>query len=308
MGRPMPGRLPDVVRDVGTGARGAGRDARIGLDQPLAVGVEVLRVQPVLLGHRACELGVELREQRRVVAQLVHVVSEVVETRGVVEVFVLLQRAFRIGNIGGRSLVYALYHRGHLLQLLADRHGNGPAVVVRGFVLLVKFVETAADALQVVSRPVFGEEVGENQVVRVSVGHHLAGRGDQVVGDVPQVVCRLDRRHEAVVEENVVEMKACGGNRFRKGRGVGAAGAAVPEPAGELPVGRDVFPMPLFGGRKLLAAAEQRGACTPRRRDPRHAVRADHHAVPLGGGRLRKLGEELFDYPGLCDVEVFVGV
>lgn len=260
MGRPMPGRLPDVVRDVGTGARGAGRDARIGLDQPLAVGVEVLRVQPVLLGHRACELGVELREQRRVVAQLVHVVPEVVETRGVVEVFVLLQRALRICNIGGRCGVDALHHRGHLLQLGADRHGNGSAVVVRGFIGFVKLVETAADTLQVVSRPVVGEEVGEDQVVRIAVGHHLAGRSDQVVGDVAQVVCRLDRRHEAVVEEDVAEVETCGGDRFRKGRGVGAAGAAVPEPACELPVGRDVFPVPLLGGRRLLAAAEQRGA------------------------------------------------
>lgn len=36
-------------------------------------------------------------------------------------------------------------------------------------------------------------------------------------------------------------------------------------------------------------------------------MRSDHHAVPLGRGRLGEILEELFDLRGLRDVEVLVG-
>ena len=129
-------------------------------------------------------------------------------------------------------------------------------------------------------------------------------------GDFAQVVRHLDRRHETVVEEDVFEPDSCGRYRLGEGRRVGTPRTAVAEPAGELPVGRNVFPVPFLGGgcRRRFRAGLRVGSAPARARcgDPRHAVRPDRDAIAFGGCGLLDVVENPGDGLGLRHVEVFV--
>lgn len=57
--RLIPACVLDIVHHDPARARRAGRNARIGRDRPLAVRIEILRMQPVAFGDGACELFVE---------------------------------------------------------------------------------------------------------------------------------------------------------------------------------------------------------------------------------------------------------
>ena len=147
-----------------------------------------------------------LRQQRGILTKVCQVIAHVEEDSRLVAVHHLdLLSVVRIKLI---TAVDGLHHRCHLVDLLAVDHGNGAARIILGIsvaegvgIVLVVVVEPVADTVIVAS-----QQVAADRGVGHTVAHHLGRRGNQVVGNLLQIIRHLDGRHITVVEEDIVGM------------------------------------------------------------------------------------------------------
>ena len=224
--------------------------------------------------HCAGELRAKLLEQRGVGAEGCHVVAKVVEYGRRIAVHALQGRAQgRVEVVGSLNLAD---NAGKAVEL--GGAGNADGSVGPG-VRSVEVEELGAH-FRVVGR---AEQARRDVGVRHPVAHYLRRAAYDVVGHVAQVVCRLDRRHIAIVEENefhvhpggLYPLGQCGDVGLRLGRR--PAEEACQRAARSLPVVTEAL------GKAARAAA--------RDGHPAHAVAADGHGVARRGGGGAHVGE-----------------
>ena len=214
---------------------------------------------------------------------------QVEETRRVVAVEHLQLGELRA--VEDIARIDALHDVGQTLQLGAVRHANRPVGVL---VRTVEAVERLADVLVVG----LADQVAPHQGVGESVGHDFARRADEVARDVAQVVGHLDRRHVAVVEEDVLHLHAGLRDALGQRGDVGPVLVQLAaEPAGQCrTLGRILPVLPLARSRAAGPRVDARDG------EPGHAVAANRHGVALGGGRLAHLLEDGGDALGRGEV------
>ena len=238
-------------------------------------------MQPALRGKGERHLRFEIREQGRIVAHGVYVVSEI-EQQGRRQRFVDLKLP-RVVVASGRG-VDAAHDPGQRVELRGNGHRDAArAVVARLRVVVV--VEVFARLPHLRGGVRIRKQGGNELVVGEADAHHFAGRSDDVVGAAAQVVEGLDVGHEAGVEDQVF------GPRRESFEDRGQFGdvefvlRVAERSRGQRPVGR----RPVAAAEVFAVDAERAAGG----RHPRFAVAADDDAVGVGRRRGLHAGEHL---------------
>jgi len=184
--------LPDgagVVTWSGSG------DARVGVNIVETVTGGIVSSGVRLVGNSHVQLAVEGIKQILVGAEVGDVVTEVVEQRGIIAVHPL--HVGQQGVVKLLRLVDVPHNRGQRVEFAAVGHGDGAAG--RG-VVAIEIEEGLAEGSVIDG----ADEVAGTEVVGEAVNHDFRRTANEIVGHVLEVVGGFDRRHETVIEHDVL--------------------------------------------------------------------------------------------------------